>query len=272
LLAESAYEAVRNRISEGTLRPGDALPEAKLAQDLGMSRSPIRDALRRLSHDGLVNFVPKKGYFVESLSSQDIADIYDLREVIEGLAAKRLARWITPEQAQTLRELAEKVDRRAATLGDAMEFHSAIFQMCGSRKIAEAARSLRLQLITYDERTHRLTSSHDARIPDEGNTWDIHRILAEKIISGNPREAEEAAREHVRLAKRLTAMFMMGIEDDLLEIGDWSQEGAVVPGSESGIPNVWLQTLAQAGCLRRGQRVETDRARTEERTKGEEGE
>ncbi|MBI2843149.1 MAG: GntR family transcriptional regulator [Armatimonadetes bacterium] len=214
-LGDQAYQEIRGRIIKKVLRPGDALLEAQLAEQLGMSRTPIRDALKRLEREGLVVSVPNKGSFVESLGPEDVAEIYDLREVIEGLAARLLARRITAEQADLLLQLADKADAASATVGDAEAFHSAIVNMCGNRRVSDTARTFRLDVITYDERTQRLTYRGSTPIASDGRIAGVHRSLAESIISGDAKAAEETFRKHIRLARKNAARMILGVEDIL---------------------------------------------------------
>ncbi|MBI2843150.1 MAG: GntR family transcriptional regulator [Armatimonadetes bacterium] len=213
-LGDSAYRTIREWILERLIKPGDALVEGNLASQLGMSRTPVREALRRLEQEGLLNAIPGKGFFVDSLSPADLAEIYDLREVVEGLAARLLARRIMPEQAEKLKELAAKADDESATINDEIAFHSAVVEMCGNHRVAEAVRLFCLHVFTYDERLHRLTSDGRIVIPGEGRIANAHSELAEKIISRNAAEAEDEARRHVRTGRKTAAKLLLGIHDD----------------------------------------------------------
>ena len=214
LLGQSAYKSIRGLILEKVIRPGEQLVEAKLAQSLGMSRTPIRDALSRLEREGLVVSVPKKGTFVESMSPLDIADKYDIREMIEGLAARLLARNITRGDADILEELAAKADDPSATVHHDLEFHSAIIEMCGSPNVPEVVGSFCLHAMIYDERTGRLAVDGDTSIFVEGWIVDAHRLVANAIISGDPAAAEEAMRQHIRYGKSVVMKDLLGLEDE----------------------------------------------------------
>ena len=196
--SDAAYRIIRDRILDRTVRPGNPMIEGRLARELGMSRTPVREALKKLEQEGLVISIPGKGFFVETLSPGDVAEIYDMREMVEGLAARLLSRRMTPDIAEMLMELAARADSPSATVVDDMEFHSAIVRLCGSRRANEAIRFLSLNVLAYDEHDHRLTLNSGVPLLGRGWIQDAHRNVAEKIISGNPREAEEAARAHVR--------------------------------------------------------------------------
>jgi len=214
-LSRAAYKILRERILERVLQPGEALVEAKLAEDLGMSRTPIRDALNRLEQEGLISSIPNKGTFVESLRPMDVAEIYDIREVIEGLAARLLARRVTRSQAEILEELAANADDASATVSDDVEFHSAIVRMCGSQRAVEVARSFFLQALTYDEHTRRLASGGDVPVIKGEGVDDAHRAIARSIVEGKSTAAEEAMRAHVRHGKNVVARFLLGLDETL---------------------------------------------------------
>lgn len=212
-LSQSAYKTIKGRILERVLQPGEALVEAKLADELGMSRTPVRDALNKLEQEGLLVSVPNKGTFVESLSPVDVAEIYDIREVNEGLATRLLARRVTRGQAEILEELALKADDPDATVNDDVAFHSAIIRLSGSPKLGEIMRSHCLQALTYDEHDRRLASNNGTPVIKEGRESDAHWRIAKKIICGNQAEAEEAVRQHVRMGKASVTKYLLGIED-----------------------------------------------------------
>ena len=91
------YNRLKNAILNGVYKPGESLIEMRLAKELGVSRTPIREAIRQLELEGLVSSIPNKGVVVEGVSAQDIEDIYTIRKMIEGLAAKWAAEKISDE-------------------------------------------------------------------------------------------------------------------------------------------------------------------------------
>lgn len=97
-----AYEIIKGWIVNQDLGPGMKLQEDALAERLGVSRTPIREALSRLAHEGLVTMVPRRGTFVVDLTQEDIVDLYEVREAIEGMAARLAARRRTAEQLRQM--------------------------------------------------------------------------------------------------------------------------------------------------------------------------
>ena len=108
--SQSAYEAIRGRILSGEFPAGTHLKEERLAEVCGVSRTPIRDALRTLAAEDYVRVVPNRGTFVSEFSDSDIEDIFVLRSMLEGYAARMAAQRATPEQIFELREQCEKID------------------------------------------------------------------------------------------------------------------------------------------------------------------
>lgn len=105
-----AYAEIRARILSGTFRPRERLIEERLARELGMSRTPIRQALTRLEAEGLVTLIPNRGAIVCSYTVEDVIEIYDLRALLEGHAARRAASEITPGEVNRLRQLVEEME------------------------------------------------------------------------------------------------------------------------------------------------------------------
>ncbi|MEA1963561.1 MAG: GntR family transcriptional regulator, partial [Candidatus Aerophobetes bacterium] len=87
-LSEDVYEAIKRRLGDKDLKPGTKIKEEELAEELGVSRTPVREAISKLEREGLVEIIPRYGTFVANLSPEDIEEIYDLRGALEGLAIK----------------------------------------------------------------------------------------------------------------------------------------------------------------------------------------
>lgn len=116
-LFHTVYDKIKQDIVLSRLHPGEPLLEEDLAESLQVSRTPIREALRKLNHDGLVRIVPNKGAFVRVLTPRDIREIYEVREALESFAATEAAARMSGEQLHLLSRLAEDLKRRQARLG-----------------------------------------------------------------------------------------------------------------------------------------------------------
>lgn len=141
-LSDMVYQKLENDILSGTYKRGDSLHEAALAQKLGVSRTPLREALRRLDQDGLIKSVPNKGITVNGITMDDILDIYDIRISIEALALKKTASNITDEDISFLEETLElqefytqKGDNEKSMNMDS-RFHATIYNLSGSYSLS----------------------------------------------------------------------------------------------------------------------------------------
>ena len=183
-MAEKAYQRIRDAIAGLLLQPGQPLTEASLASWLNMGRTPVREALLLLRDEGLVESIPRKGYFVSRVSADEAKEIYEMLEGLEGMAAKLASERRTQggiarlEKAVSDMEAAlEADDLDAWALADDA-VHNAILEMAGNRQIARVVNSLqvrvkRLQLITIRKRSR---IAHSTR---------IHRAQLEAIRVGD---------------------------------------------------------------------------------------
>lgn len=143
---------LRTLILEGDLRPGERLVERTLAETLGVSRVPVREALRALEHEGLVEERATRGMVVRRLSDDDIDALFDLREALEGLLCRRLVRHLDAAGLDQLRTLVERSERaaREGALAEAVQanadFHQAMVQLSNSALIAAVTEPVAGQL------------------------------------------------------------------------------------------------------------------------------
>jgi DNA-binding GntR family transcriptional regulator len=193
-LRDLAYETVKRRIIEAELRPGQRLIERDLADELGVSRIPLREALRLLAAEGLVVLVPRRGVLVSPFTPADIRDLFDVRESLEVLAARLAA---TRANADGLRRLRRSLDAalRATGEGDELEiaarnvaFHAEIVALSGNALLESMMRPLDARLLWL----FRLTAEHDPL-----RQCVEHEELYEAIAAKDPGRAAESARRHV---------------------------------------------------------------------------
>jgi DNA-binding GntR family transcriptional regulator len=145
--AEAATGIIREAILLGALQPGERLKEEALAQSFDISRTPVREALRNLQREGLVDVTPNRGATVRSYTVNDLREIYTLRALLEGHAARRAAQWMTPETLDRLHSMCERFARLLATdapvpdlVAENVAFHEEILAAAGSRRLADIAR------------------------------------------------------------------------------------------------------------------------------------
>ncbi|WP_431492073.1 GntR family transcriptional regulator [Glutamicibacter sp.] len=206
---------LRQMIVTGVVQPGDLLAETALAQDFEVSRTPIREALKQLEREGLVEVRSRVGTFVRKPTQREIHEMFSLKEAFEGLAAGLLARrGAVPE----LEQLKENVARsqRAVERGDAElysqlvhEFHSTLVAGADNRKLTEHYDLLMNQL-AY----HRIVSQTLSLPGRLQNSKDEHQAIIEAISSKDPLAAELVMRRHVAASSQSAALAAMKEEDE----------------------------------------------------------
>lgn len=203
--AELVYAALRADILNNRYRPGQRLSEERIAQELEVSRTPVREALKRLHAEGLVEITPHRGAVVRDPSGEELAELSTVREVLEGLACRLAARSISNIELYTLERLMAEMEQAAAAdrLGDLVEFnhqfHETIWIASRNRYLAQQLRQLR-QFI------HRLQESTLSFPGRKDEAHREHQAIFDAIAAGNPEEAERLAREHLRRAEGIRMM------------------------------------------------------------------
>jgi DNA-binding GntR family transcriptional regulator len=195
--SERAYIALRDEIVSSVLAPGEALPEAVTAARLNVSRSPIREATRRLANEKLVTIVPGRGAFVATLSLTDALELYQLREGLEPLAC-RLAAGHPDEARLTETRTAMQEGTQLVTSGNIVGFH----QLCGDmdRAIAAMCRNARLEsmLIEVWQQSARIREIADSDTARLLESVSEHEQLLRALAERNATLAESLRRAHIR--------------------------------------------------------------------------
>lgn len=196
---EEIYRTLRRLILAGELPRDEHLVERRLAQQLNVSRTPVREALRKLEAEGLVRRAPYRGLVVTSLTVEDVEEIYRLREVLEGLAANLAAGRRPRSHLKLLRSLLPKIEKAFADndpegFGQVhIQFHDTLALASGSPKLHSLLATLRDYLASAALGYAHLGRSRQA--------CEEHRAIVHHIASGNAAAAEEAARLHIRHSK-----------------------------------------------------------------------
>jgi DNA-binding GntR family transcriptional regulator len=200
---EQAYRWIHDGITRGDLAAGSHLGEEELADQIGVSRTPIREAIRRLASEGLVEFVPNRGAHVAAWTDRDLAEIFDLRAVLEGFAARLAARNATTSDVDRLRDLADQMEALAAGRSkDRLdqisalnrEFHEAIVEIADNRHLASLVSGL-VQVPLVHRTFRRYTEQELQR------SMGHHRELIEAIGRGDVNWAGTAMRSHIYAAR-----------------------------------------------------------------------
>jgi DNA-binding GntR family transcriptional regulator len=196
-LRDQVLDALRKGIISGDYPPGERLTEDRLAEDFGVSRNPVREALRVAEAEGFVVILPRRGAVVASPSSAAIDDIFAVRERLESLAARLAAERSAPGDVTTLRAILEQARlaterqdlRRVAELNSALHLH--ILEISGNPWLASIAKALYLHVQWVFQMTANVRAPH---------SWDEHTNLIDAIESGDGDLAESVALSHVGAA------------------------------------------------------------------------
>jgi DNA-binding GntR family transcriptional regulator len=203
------YEELRQQILGRALRPGIRLVEDDICRQFGVTRTPVRQALRRLEQEGLVVNEPYCGSRIREITTEEFGELFDVREMLEGLAARNIASGGNDTNFAELARLANRVDD-AATKNDWSRyfeadryFHEAIVSLSGNRKLTEimTVSSFQLRSFAFYDRYLLDIISRVRAVEQQGS--GRHRALVAIIESGDPDQAEQAVRKHIRDAKIL---------------------------------------------------------------------
>jgi DNA-binding GntR family transcriptional regulator len=207
-VVQQVVDAIRNGVRDGIYAPGQRLIEADLTAMLGVSRGPLREALGRLASEGLLVIEPHRGAVVRKLSRREVGELFEVRELLEGQAARLAAERIddSDHRARIENLLVEVRDHRSdgdplSYMAHNSRFHDTIFAVSENRLLARIASQLHTQ--TYRLQFNQLIRSEAAR--HQSN--DDHVQILEAILAGNAQTAERIMRRHVRRSGNVTAAF-----------------------------------------------------------------
>ena len=206
-LTESVAAELRDGISTGLLKPGDRLVEADLAAQMGISRAPVREALRQLEFEGLVAGRARRGYVVREISTAELIEIYDLRVLLEPLLAASVAARVSPEDLAGLRgivdlmRMAARNDQWMDVVDADREFHAQVGRL--------SDRPLTAQIFDHlNEQVRRFTALMTTSYTDIEQMADEHDALIVAFASGDPERAAEEMRLHLDDARQRLALII----------------------------------------------------------------
>ncbi|MFF4961679.1 GntR family transcriptional regulator [Streptomyces sp. NPDC001222] len=196
-LAERAYRAIRDRLVMLEIRPGAPINEEQLAQALGVGRTPVREALKRLQYERLITTYPRRGTFATDVNITDLAHISEVRQELEPLAAAQAARRATASDRTALRALRRQLaaaDPRRQHAVDLMhldlQVHRAIYAATHNPYLEDT-------LIRHDNLATRIWCLFVDRLSDMAGHVGEHGPLIDAIVAGHPEKAARLARSHV---------------------------------------------------------------------------
>jgi len=201
-LREEVYESLKKSILHGKLKAGQRLIEEQLAHQIGISRTPVREAFHKLERDDLVNRLPKGGFAVREFTKEDVEEVFGIRSALESYAAYLTTLHITPDKISVLEKKIDESenalkrgdDEKAVQLNT--EFHDLLYKSCKSKKLIEMINNFRDYFYRYRSPLLRLPNAFNISITD-------HRSMLEAMKKKNPRVVERVVRSHLDRGKEI---------------------------------------------------------------------
>ena len=195
-LRDVVFNTLRKAILTGELKPGERLLEIQLANQLGVSRTPIREAIRKLELEGLVIMMPRRGAEVAQITEKDLRDVLEVRRALDALCAELACDRITEEEKQKLKDACDEFEKATAT-GDAttiatadVALHDIIVEVTGNRRLIQLINNLSEQMYRYRFEYIKDENQHN-------NLVEEHRMIYESIVRGDKEGAAKAAKLHI---------------------------------------------------------------------------
>ncbi len=195
-LRDVVFKTLRQAILTGELKPGERLMEIHLANKLGVSRTPIREAIRKLELEGLVTMVPRRGAQVAQITEKSMSDVLEVRRALDELAVELACLRITQEEKEQLKEACLNFEKIVIT-NDVHEiakadvaFHDIIFAATGNGRLSQMVNNLAEQMYRYRYEYIKDEKQHDMLVKE-------HRKIYDSIIANDTDSAKEAIRIHI---------------------------------------------------------------------------
>jgi DNA-binding GntR family transcriptional regulator len=199
-LREIVFESLREAIISGILEPGERLMEIQLAEEMGVSRTPVREAIRKLELEAFVVMIPRKGAYVAGVSHKDVADVFEIRSALEGLAAGLAAERITEEEIEQMERILLYRQGDEMNLEEIVEsdtdFHALVYKASRNQRLIQILENLREQI----QRFRATSLAVPGRIKD---AIDEHRGIVEALARHDVEEAQTLAMSHIVTAENV---------------------------------------------------------------------
>jgi len=196
LLSQKVYRVLKTEIVKGSLKPGTKLLEGKIAEQMEVSRTPIREALRELAAEGFVKISPNQGVVVSNASIEDVQEVLQIRGVLEGLAARLAAKIMNKEEIKELENYLKQMeyytnknDALAFSEMDA-EFHELILGICGNNRLIQIRKNLSDQAHRYRIRSLSIPGRLKYSLKE-------HREIVEALKRKDVEQADRLSQKHI---------------------------------------------------------------------------
>lgn len=201
-LKDIAYEKIKTLIVHGDLAPGEFLSEGFLCEQLEMSRTPIRSALQRLEHDGILRIHPKQGIYICDISVKQINEVYEIRIALETFALRKLSKRIKKHQLEELHDILRqqyeyvKSENFNLSLEYDTMFHLKIMEFIENEQMLEMFKSIRDKLKFYGNEVLKKKANRLRQ------TYEEHLLILEELEKGNTEEVVKKIEEHLQNGRR----------------------------------------------------------------------
>jgi len=195
-LREEVYDSLKKSILHGKVKAGQRLVEEQLANQIGISRTPVREAFHKLERDDLVTRLPKGGFAVRQFTKEDVEEIFGIRSALESYAAYLATLHITPDKVSALERKVEESENALKKNDDEKiiqlhtEFHDLLYKSCKSKKLIEMINNYRDYFYRYRSALLHAPNGFKTSIAD-------HRQMLEAMKRKNPRVVERLVRSHL---------------------------------------------------------------------------
>lgn len=196
LLSQKVYRVLKTEIVKGAIKPGTKLLEGKIAEQMGISRTPVREALRELAAEGFVKMNPNQGMIVNNASIEDVQNVLQIRGVLEGLAARLAIKMISEEEIKELEKYqkqmeyyTKKDDVLAFSEMDA-EFHELILNICGNNKLIQIRKNISDQAHRYRIRSLSIPGRLKYSLKE-------HQEIVEALKRKDAEQADRLSQKHI---------------------------------------------------------------------------
>ncbi|MED4229563.1 GntR family transcriptional regulator [Neobacillus cucumis] len=202
-LKDQAYLEIKDEIMNGNLTPGDFISENVLSEKLNMSRTPIRSALQRLEHDGIVRILPKQGIYICEISVKQINDVYEMRTSLETFAIKKLAHTIEKFQIEELKEILkqqyEQIELKDPNLFIEYDtiFHLKLMEFIDNKEMYNAFSSIEEKLTFYGKE---IIKKNFERLK---NSYEEHERILSELEKGNEEASIKEMENHLQNGRRV---------------------------------------------------------------------
>lgn len=195
-LRDVVFNTLRKAILTGELKPGERLMEIHLANRLGVSRTPIREAIRKLELEGLVIMIPRRGAEVAQITEKNLKDVLEVRRALDALCVELACDRISSDEEEQLRDACDEFERATETKDATIitkadvEFHDIIVQATGNQRLIQLINNLSEQMYRYRFEYIKDENRHDNLISE-------HRMIYEGIVNRDKEKAAQAAKLHI---------------------------------------------------------------------------